>query len=30
MSKNLIDIKPAWAMQDEAFRSNMPYADNKL
>ena len=30
MSKNLIDIKPAWAMQDEAFRSNMPYADNKI
>jgi type IV secretory pathway VirB4 component len=30
MSKNLIDIKPAWALQDEAFRSNMPYCDNKL
>ncbi len=30
MSKNLIDIKPAWAMQDEAFRSNMPFAENKL
>ena len=30
MSKNLIDIKPAWAMQDEAFRSNMPYCDNKI
>ena len=30
MSKNLIDIKPAWAMQDEALRSNMPFADNKL
>ena len=30
MSKNLIDIKPCWAMQDEAFRSNMPYCDNKL
>ena len=30
MSKNLIDIKPAWAMQDEAFRSNMPFTDNKL
>lgn len=30
MSKNLIDIKPAWAMQDEAFRSNMPYSDNKI
>jgi type IV secretory pathway VirB4 component len=30
MSKSLIDIKPAWAMQDEAFRSNMPYCDNKI
>lgn len=30
MSKNLIDIKPCWAMQDEAFRSNMPYCDNKM
>ena len=30
MAKSLIDIKPAWAMQDSAFRSNMPYNDNKL
>ena len=30
MSKNLIDIKPAWAIQDEAFRTNMPFGDNKL
>ena len=30
MSKNLIDMKPAWAMQDEAFRSNMPFGENKL
>lgn len=30
MSKNLIDLKPAWAMQDEAFRSNMPFCENKL
>ena len=30
MSKNLIDIKPAWAMQDEAFRTNVPLCDNKL
>jgi len=30
MSKNLIDIKPAWAMQDLAFRSNMPFCDNKV
>ncbi len=30
MSKNLIDIKPAWAMQDQAFRSNLPFCDNKM
>ena len=30
MSKNLIDLKPAWAMQDAAFRTNMPFNDNKL
>ncbi len=30
MSKNLIGIKPAWAMQEEAFNSNMPYAENKI
>jgi len=30
MSKNLIDMKPAWAMQDRAFRTNMPFNDNKL
>ena len=30
MSKNLIDVKPCWAMQDEAFRSNMPFCDNKM
>ena len=30
MSKTLIGIKPAWAIQDEAFRSNMPYCDNKV
>ncbi len=30
MSKNLIDVKPAWAMQDTAFRTNMPFCDNKL
>ena len=30
MSKNLIDMKPAWAMQDQAVRSNMPYCDNKM
>ena len=25
MSKTLIGIKPTWAMQEEAFNSNMPY-----
>ena len=30
MSKVLIDIKPTWALQAEAFRSNMPYCDNKM
>jgi len=30
MSKNLIDVKPAWALQDAALRSNMPYCENKI
>ena len=30
LSKNLIGIKPAWAIQDETFRSNMPFCDNKI
>ena len=30
MSKTLIGVKPAWALQDEAFRSNMPFDENKL
>jgi len=30
MSKTLIDVKPTWAMQDEAFKSNMPFGENKL
>ena len=30
MSKNLIDIKPAWAIQDQALRTNMPFGENKL
>ena len=30
MSKSLIDIKPAWAIQEAAFRTNMPFCDNKL
>ena len=30
MSKTLIGIKPAWAIQEKAFRSNMPFCDNKI
>lgn len=30
MAKTLIDVKPAWALQDEAFKSNMPFSENKL
>ena len=30
MSKTLIGMKPAWAMQEDALKSNMPYCDNKI
>ena len=30
MSKTLIGVKPAWALQDEAFRSNLPFGENKI
>ena len=30
MSKTSIGVKPAWAMQEDAFKSNMPYVDNKI
>ena len=30
MSKTSIGIKPAWAMQEDAFKSNLPFLDNKL
>ena len=30
MSKTLIGVKPAWAMQDEAMQANMPFCDNKI
>ena len=30
MSKTLIDVKPAWAIQEEAFKSNLPFGENKL
>ena len=30
MSKTLIGVKPAWAMQEEAFNSNMPFCENRI
>ncbi len=30
MSKSLVGIKTAWAMQEEAFKSNLPLMDNKI
>ncbi len=30
MSKTLIGVKPAWAMQDEALQTNMPFCENKI
>lgn len=30
MSKTLIGVKPAWAIQEDAFKSNMPFNDNKI
>lgn len=30
MSKTLIDIKPAWAIQEDAFRSNLPFNENTI
>ncbi len=30
MSKTLIGVKSAWAMQEEAFKSNMPFCENKV
>ena len=30
MSKTTIGIKPAWAMQEDAFKSNLPFLDNKM
>jgi len=30
LSKTLIGIKPAWAIQEQAFKSNMPYCENKV
>ena len=30
MSKSLIGIKSAWGMQEEAFKSNLPFNDDKI
>ena len=30
MSKTLVGIKTSWAMQEEAFKSNLPLMDNKI
>ena len=30
MSKSLVGIKTAWAMQEDAFKSNLPLMDNKI
>ena len=30
MSKTSIGVKPAWAMQEDAYKSNMPFVDNKI
>jgi len=30
MSKSLITIRSAWAIQEEAFKSNLPFCDNKI
>ena len=30
MSKTLVGVKSAWAMQEDAFKSNMPLGENKL
>lgn len=30
MSKTLVEIKAAWAQQEQAFQTNLPFNDNKL
>lgn len=30
MSKTLIGVKSAWAIQEQVFRTNMPYGENKI
>ena len=30
MSKTLVGVKTAWGMQEDAFKSNLPFMDNKI
>ena len=30
MAKTMIGLRPAWAMQEEAFQTNMPFCENKV
>ena len=30
MSKSLVGVKSAWGMQEEAFKSNLPFVDDKM
>ena len=30
MAKTLIDVKPAWAIQEDAFRTNLPFNENTI
>ncbi len=30
MSKSMVGVKTAWGMQEDAFKSNMPFMDNKI
>ena len=30
MSKSLVEVKSAWGMQEEAFKSNLPLMDDKI
>lgn len=30
MSKSLVNIKSAWAIQEDAFKSNLPLMDDKI
>ena len=30
MAKNLINVRSAWGMQEEVFKSNLPFAENRI